>query len=76
MDIEMPEMDGLTAVTEIRKTHPRLPIIMFSTVSRRAAIETLEALARGANDYVTKPSNVGSASLAMQRVREELLPQN
>ncbi len=74
MDIEMPEMDGLTAVTEIRKTHPTLPIIMFSTLSQRAAKETLEALSRGANDYVTKPANVGSASLAMQRVREDLIP--
>ncbi len=74
MDIEMPEMDGLTAVTEIRKTHPKLPIIMFSTLSQRAAKETLEALARGANDYVTKPANVGSAALAMQRVREDLIP--
>ncbi len=74
MDIEMPEMDGLTAVSEIRKTHPKLPIIMFSTLSQRAAKETLEALSRGANDYVTKPANVGSATLAMQRVREELLP--
>ncbi len=74
MDIEMPEMDGLTAVSEIRKTHPKLPIIMFSTLSQRAAKETLEALSRGANDYVTKPANVGSAALAMQRVRDELLP--
>ncbi len=74
MDIEMPVMDGLTAVSEIRKTHPRLPIIMFSTLSQRAASVTLEALGRGANDYVTKPANVGSAALAMQRVREELIP--
>ncbi|MCA9472445.1 MAG: chemotaxis response regulator protein-glutamate methylesterase [Nitrospirales bacterium] len=74
MDIEMPEMDGLTAVSEIRKTHKTLPIIMFSTLSQRAARETLEALSRGANDYVTKPANVGSAALAMQRVRDELLP--
>ena len=74
MDIEMPEMDGLTAVSEIRKTNKMLPIIMFSTLSQRAARETLEALSRGANDYVTKPANVGSATLAMERVREELLP--
>ncbi len=74
MDIEMPEMDGLTAVSEIRKTNKMLPIIMFSTLSQRAARETLEALSRGANDYVTKPANVGSATLAMERVRDELLP--
>lgn len=74
MDIEMPEMDGLEAVTEIRKIYAKLPIVMFSTLSQRAAKETLEALSRGANDYVTKPSNVGSASLAMERVREELIP--
>ena len=74
MDIEMPVMDGLTAVSEIRKTNPRLPIIMFSTLSQRAASTTLEALGRGANDYVTKPANVGSAALAMERVRDELIP--
>jgi len=74
MDIEMPEMDGLTAVTEIRKTHTKLPIIMFSTLSQRAAKETLEALSRGANDYVTKPANVGSVAEAMQRVRDQLIP--
>ncbi len=74
MDIEMPEMDGLTAVSEIRKTHTTLPIIMFSTLSQRAAKETLEALSRGANDYVTKPSNVGSVTEAMKQVREELIP--
>ena len=74
MDIEMPEMDGLTAVTEIRKTHPNLPIVMFSTLSQRSAMETLEALSRGANDYMTKPANVGTATFAMERVREELIP--
>lgn len=74
MDIEMPKMDGLEAVTEIRKIYAKLPIIMFSTLSQRAAKETLEALSRGANYYVTKPANVGSAQLAMQRVREELIP--
>lgn len=74
MDIEMPVMDGLTAVSEIRKTHPKLPIIMLSTLSQRAASITLEALGRGANDYVTKPANAGSAALAMERVRDELIP--
>jgi two-component system chemotaxis response regulator CheB len=74
MDIERSEMDGLEAVTKIRKIHATLPIIMFSTLSQRAAKETLGALSRGANDYVTKPTNVGRPALAMQRVREELIP--
>jgi two-component system chemotaxis response regulator CheB len=74
LDIEMPELDGLGTVTEIRKTNKRVPIIMFSTLTERGASATLDALARGANDYVTKPSNVGSVTIAMQRIREELIP--
>src|SRR4051812_15711592 len=74
LDIEMPELDGLGAVTEIRKTNKRVPIIMFSTLTERGASATLDALSRGANDYVTKPANVGSVTVAMQRIREELIP--
>ena len=74
LDIEMPEMDGLEALRELRKTYPKLPVIMFSTLTERGASATLDALALGANDYVTKPSNVGSASAALERIREELIP--
>jgi two-component system, chemotaxis family, protein-glutamate methylesterase/glutaminase len=74
LDVEMPEMDGLETLKAIRKTHPRLPVIMFSTLTERGATATLEALTNGANDYVTKPANVGSVTVAMQRLREELLP--
>jgi two-component system chemotaxis response regulator CheB len=74
LDVEMPEMDGLEAVTEIRKLQPRLPVIMFSSITERGAIVTLEALARGANDYVTKPSNSGNMAAALQRVRDDLIP--
>ncbi len=74
MDIEMPEMNGLMAVKEIRKSHTSLPVIMFSGLSQHAARETLEALSYGANDYVTKPTNMKSAALAMQCVRQELIP--
>jgi two-component system chemotaxis response regulator CheB len=74
LDVEMPEMDGLEAVAAIRKISPLLPVIMFSTLTERGAVQTLEALARGATDYVTKPANVGSVALAQQRIRDELIP--
>ena len=74
LDVEMPEMNGLETIQEIRKIYPRLPVIMFSTMTRKGAVETVEALARGATDYVTKPANVGSVSEGMERLRAELIP--
>lgn len=74
LDIEMPELDGLGTLAELRKTHPRLPVVMFSTLTERGASATLEALSLGADDYVTKPSNTGNFELAQERVREQLIP--
>ncbi|MEJ2010367.1 MAG: chemotaxis response regulator protein-glutamate methylesterase [Acidobacteriota bacterium] len=74
LDVEMPVMDGLEALKELRKTYLRLPVIMFSTLTERGASATLDALALGASDYVTKPSNVGGAAVALQRIREDLIP--
>lgn len=74
LDIEMPVMDGLATLTELRKDHPRLPVIMFSTLTARGATSTLDALERGANDYVMKPANVGSVTASMEAVRDQLVP--
>ena len=74
LDIEMPVMDGLETIKEIRKLDTRLPVIMFSTLTERGATASLDALAFGANDYVTKPSNVGSVGEAMQCLRDDLIP--
>jgi two-component system chemotaxis response regulator CheB len=74
MDIEMPEMNGIEAVRGIRATRSRVPIIMFSTLTERGATATLDALSAGANDYVTKPANVGSVAQSMESVREQLIP--
>ncbi len=73
LDIEMPEMDGLETLVEIRKLYPKLPVIMFSTLTERGAAATLDALARGASDYVTKPSPGGGSESAPERVQEELI---
>lgn len=74
LDIEMPEMDGLETLLHLRRTHPRLPVIMFSTLTERAAASTLEALARGASDYVTKPTRLSNPAEAIAAVREQILP--
>ena len=47
LDVEMPVLDGLGMLRELRKSHPKLPVIMFSTVTARGACATLDALALG-----------------------------
>ena len=74
LDIEMPEMDGLETLTQLRRTHPDLPVIMFSTLTERGASATLDALTRGADDYVTKPSNTGSFARTAEEIRTTLVP--
>jgi len=73
LDIEMPGMDGLETLVEIRKLYPRLPVIMFSALTERGGTATLDALARGASDYVTKPSHREAPERSYDRVQEELL---
>jgi two-component system chemotaxis response regulator CheB len=74
LDIEMPEMDGLETLRELRQTWPRLPVIMFSALTERGAAATLEALALGASDYVTKPAGSGNQQESLNRIRDDLIP--
>jgi two-component system chemotaxis response regulator CheB len=74
LDVEMPELDGIGTLVEIRKILPALPVIMYSTLTERGAEATLEALSKGASDYVTKPSNVGSAAQGLECIRTQLIP--
>jgi len=74
LDIEMPEMDGLATLPHIRKINPRVPIIMFSTLSTPGASATLDALAAGATDFCTKPMHIGGLAEGVAMVRAELLP--
>jgi two-component system chemotaxis response regulator CheB len=74
LDVEMPVMNGLETLAALRKLYPKLPVIMFSTLTERGAAATLDALTLGASDYATKPSNVGSPAVAIERIRSELIP--
>ena len=56
LDIEMPEMDGLTALPKLLEKAPGLKVIMASTLTRRNAEISIKALAMGAADYIAKPT--------------------
>jgi len=59
LDVEMPVMDGLTAVPRLLAVNPHLRIVMASTLTQRNAGVSLEALQRGATDYIPKPTTSG-----------------
>lgn len=56
LDVEMPHMDGLTTLRHIMADFPR-PVIMFSSLTKEGAAETIQALMLGAVDFVSKPAN-------------------
>ncbi len=58
LDIEMPVMDGLTALPLILKAKPGVKVVMSSTLTRRNAAISIQALGAGAADYVPKPTSV------------------
>lgn len=67
LDIEMPGMDGLTALPMILKAHPGVRVLVASSLTRRGASISIEALTRGAADYVHKPdADPGGASAAFR----------
>lgn len=74
LDVEMPVLDGLATLAAIRKSHPRLPVIMFSSLTERGASATLDALALGATDYFAKPAGAGGIEESRRVIREELAP--
>ncbi|MDG2128731.1 MAG: chemotaxis response regulator protein-glutamate methylesterase [Fuerstiella sp.] len=68
LDIEMPIMNGLETLRELRTNHARLPVIMFSTLTHPGVRETVDALLLGANDYATKPDGQNDVEHAIRRV--------
>lgn len=73
LDIEMPVMDGLTALPGILRQVPNAKILIASTLSRRNAEVTLKAMSLGATDWLVKPSFARDGNDARAVFRSELL---
>ena len=74
LDVEMPGMNGLDLLKELRKTLPDMPIIMCSHLTERGTRTTLDALCLGASDYVPKPPAGKNPEDARAHLRRELIP--
>lgn len=70
LDVNMPQMDGLTALSQIMAARPT-PVVMVSSLTSKGAMATLEALAMGAVDFIEKPG--GTISLSLDEVAEGLI---
>jgi two-component system chemotaxis response regulator CheB len=70
LDINMPEMDGLTALSLIMAERP-VAVVMVSSLTEKGALATFEALNLGAVDYVAKPG--GTISLSIDKITEDLI---
>ena len=72
LDLEMPEMNGIELLEELKKQNIKIPVVILSSVAEKGAKITMEALALGASDFVQKPS--GSVSTDIHTVRDTLIP--
>jgi len=70
LDINMPEMDGITALSLIMAERP-VAVVMVSSLTEKGALATFEALNLGAVDYIAKPG--GTISLSLCEIKEELV---
>ncbi len=70
LDIEMPVMDGMTALPLLLEAKPGVQVVMASTLTRMNAEISLRAMANGAADYVTKPSSTSEIHSADTFKRE------
>lgn len=69
LDVEMPRMDGITALKQIMKENP-LPVLMVSSLTVEGARATVDALAAGAVDFI--PKQLSYVSMDLSKIKEEL----
>jgi two-component system chemotaxis response regulator CheB len=73
LDMEMPEMDGLAVLDELRKLDDKTSVIVVSAITRHGGQVTMKALEKGAFDFITKPEAL-SATESKDLIRRELAP--
>jgi two-component system chemotaxis response regulator CheB len=71
LDLEMPEMNGIEFLRERKKLDIKIPVVILSSIARRGAEITMEALSLGASDFIQKPS--GSVSEDIHLVKDTLV---
>jgi two-component system chemotaxis response regulator CheB len=74
LDLEMPVMDGITTVKELRQKRVATKVILFSSMSQSGAEKTLEAMKLGALDFVAKPTPDDNTQAPHEKIRSSLLP--
>ena len=73
LDIEMPEMDGLSALRLLKEEKIPAKVIMFSSLTQEGAKATIEALSLGAYDFVPKPSSKSFLE-SVKKIEQDLIP--
>lgn len=73
LDLEMPGMHGIETLKALKKLHPSLPVLIFSSQTSKGAHATVDALLSGADDYALKPSTDGSAASNWEQGQRDLL---
>ncbi|WP_024468188.1 protein-glutamate methylesterase/protein-glutamine glutaminase [Treponema pedis] len=63
LDLEMPEMNGVEFLRELKKLNIKIPVVILSSIAKEGAKITIECLELGAVDFITKPSGSESANL-------------
>ncbi len=72
LDVEMPNLDGLSTLREIMSRHP-LPVVMLSSLTSEGTLETVRALTLGAVDFVAKPDNKANMASILSEVANKVL---
>ena len=72
LDVEMPNLDGLGALKLLQERHPRIKVVMCSSLTERGANTTIDALMEGASDYVTKQHSSEMSADAYDVLQQDL----